>query len=113
MSKRTDQGIQQEKVITDRGTPTSNAGTPTDALDSAFRLAKQNYPTVDCFAPGSLNTLPIIARCSAFYPENQEQLSYYVIDNNWVLTITARMRSSSNALQPIVEKIARNIQIKY
>lgn len=102
-----------ELVITHRGTPTSNAGTPSDALDSIFELARYNYPAVKCIRPEGVKTLPIVAHCSAHYPEDQTQLSYYVIDNNWALTLTARMRGESDTLQPIVEKIARSIQIKY
>jgi hypothetical protein len=102
-----------EILITDRGVPTSNAGTPLDSLDSIFELARYNYPAVNCIRPDSLKTLPIVAWCSAHYPEDQTQLSYYVIDNSLALTLTARMRGESDTLQPIVEKIARSIRIKY
>lgn len=102
-----------ELVITDRGSPTSNAGTPLDALDSIFELAKRNYPAVSCAPPGNPKILPIVARCSAHYPEDQTQLSYYVIDKDLSLTLTLRKKGDSDVLQSIVEKMARSIQIKH
>lgn len=102
-----------EIVITDRGTPTSNSGAPLDSLESIIRLAKYNYPEVECVRPTNLTTLPLVAHCSATYHDNQHQVSYYVIDESWSLTITARSTDDSLVLKDILEKIARNIKIKY
>lgn len=99
-----------EIVITHWGTPTSNAGTPQDSIDAIFKLAKYNYPSVDCYVSNN-KTIPFAAHCSAIY-DSQLQQSYYVINNKISLTLTARTTEDTLIKKEILDKIVGSIILK-
>ena len=100
-----------EVVITDRGSPTSNAGTPQDSLDSIFSLAKKNNPSVNCKTFNN-RTVPFTAYCSVTYENRQLQQSYYIINEQLSLTITAHTTQDTLVKKGILDKIVKSVVLK-
>jgi hypothetical protein len=98
-----------EIVISERGKPTSNAGTPQDSLDAIFEMAKKNNPAVDCVVLNN-KTIPFTAYCSvAFNNSKMRQQSYYIINEEITLTFTAwTTQENSKNLIDVLEKIAKS-----
>lgn len=102
-----------EVVITVWGSATSDAGTPLDSLDSRIDSAENFDPTAKCIRPSNTVTLPIVASCSTKQGNHQVEHKYYVIDEINSLIITARTTDETLVSKDIIERIARNIKIKY
>ncbi len=100
-----------EIVITDRGTATSDAGTPQDEIDSIFYMAKDNNPSAECKILND-KKLPFIAYCSATYENSQMQQSYYIINKKISLTLTARMTQENIIRKEILDTMAESIILK-
>jgi hypothetical protein len=100
-----------EIVISFRGSPTTNAGTPQDRLDSIFELAKKNNSSVECEVINN-KTVPFTAYCSVEYDNLQLQRSYYTINEEISLTSTARTNQESVVKKEIFDKIAKSIVLK-
>lgn len=99
-----------EVVMSHRGYPTSNAGTPQDSVDAIFKLAKYNNPSVDCKVTNNKVT-PFTAYCTAMY-DMQLQRSYYVINDKISLTFTVRTTRDAIVKNEVLDKIAGSIILK-
>lgn len=102
-----------EVVITDHGTPTTNSGTPIDSLKYLTDMAHEADSTAECIQLSDVKIIPIIASCLIKQDNHQVEHNYYVIDEINSLIITARTTDNTLVHQDILEKIARNIRIKY
>lgn len=102
-----------EVVITDHGTATSNSGTPIDSLKYLTDMAHEADSTAECTQLSDAKNIPIIASCLIKRDNHQVEHNYYVIDEINSIIITARTTNNTLVPRDILEKIARNIKIKY
>jgi hypothetical protein len=97
-----------EVVITNRGSATTDAGTPQDSLDSKLKWAKEN--SVNCKVINN-KTIPYTAYCTATYNSELQQ-SYYIINKKISLVFTARTSKDTLVKKEILDKIAGSIVLK-
>jgi len=98
-----------EVIISFRGTPTSNSGTPQDSMDS--KIGKQSANGYEC-AQDSIKQLPLRGNCF-FTTDYDEQIhTYYVITEEISLAITARTTADTMIDEDIIEKIVDSIKIQ-
>jgi hypothetical protein len=98
-----------EVVITFRGAPTSNSGTPQDSMDS--RMANRSANNYDC-AQNDAKQLPLRGHCFLITDYNEKIHTYYVITEEISLAITARTTADTMIDEDIIEEIVDSIKIQ-
>ena len=98
-----------EVVISFRGTPTSNSGTPQDSMNS--KMTKRSVNDYDC-GQDNTKTLPLRGHCFFTTDYNEKIYTHYVITEKISLAITARTTANTMIANDVTEKIAGSIEIQ-
>lgn len=103
-----------EVVVTDRGWPTDNAGSPRKSLDSEIRRIKEYInPSAVCEYLSNPQSVPATAYCSFMNNAGQRIQTYYLAYNMTGFAFTSRTTENNAAMmRDILEMIAKSFTVK-
>jgi hypothetical protein len=103
-----------ELVVTDRGWPTENSGSPRKSLDSEMRRIKEDVnPLAACEYLSDPRSVPAAAYCSFVNSVGQRIQTYYLAYNMTTFAFTSRTTENNAArMKDILEMIARSFTVK-